>query len=715
MTENTINADVTMGGPNGTLLAGRYRVVKQLGQGGMGSVWLAEDTKLDGFKVAIKMLPSVLVNNKRAYRQLKAEALVSLRLSHPNIATVRSFEEEGGNPFLVVDYIEGQTLDDYICDRGVLSEEDVVRLLTPIAGALDYAHGQRVVHRDVKPANIIIRNDGVPFILDFGIAREMQETMTRVTGRMSSGTLMYMSPEQLKGAAPDPAQDVYGFAAMVYECLSDHPPFFRGQIEYQIETQKPNPLPEGISIGGLVMAGLEKEPEARPRTCLGVLTRDSAGMKIVSAPQMVESAVDVIKTSVERLRVKARAVYERVDAYKSDTCGFMGQLSVIEDNWRIVNAACESGSESSARAWEKRVSQAVSVLERETEWLEVNRPLRDECRDAFTRVMRICDSAIESFGKEFEDDPEFVKGRDFQRKAATAFEVGEFQTAKARYDEMKRCVEKAIENEQKRKLLREAMSRLENGARRSIDLGNGVRMDFVYCKPCIFRMGSVISESDRGKDENCHTVSLTTGFWIGATPVTKAQWRAIMGGLTGVTLRSGNAGFTDADHPMTSLSWIDCQACIRKLESITDIEFSLPTESQWECACRAGTTTAYCFGDTLNGDKANCNGRYPYGGAKAGEYKAATTPVKAYSPNGWGIWDMHGNVCEWCKDWYGAYAASAVDPEGPSSGTEKVLRGGSWFQNAKDCRSAARAKMDPKKRMPLNGFRLVVQRWNDMG
>ena len=123
----TINSDMTMGGANGTLLAGRYRVVRQLGQGGMGSVWLAEDEKLDGFNVAIKMLPSVLVNNKRAYAQVKVEALVSLKLSHPNIATVRAFEEECGSPFLVMDYIDGQTLDDYLAEKGNLSEEETVR------------------------------------------------------------------------------------------------------------------------------------------------------------------------------------------------------------------------------------------------------------------------------------------------------------------------------------------------------------------------------------------------------------------------------------------------------------------------------------------------------------------------------------------------------------------------------------------------------------
>ena len=273
MTDNTINNDMTMGGATGALLAGRYRVVRQLGQGGMGSVWLAEDEKLDGFKVAIKMLPSILVNNKRAYAQVKAEALVSLKLSHPNIATIRAFEEENGNPFLVMDYIAGRTLDDYLAEKGKLSEDETIRLLKPVAAALDYAHTQGVVHRDVKPGNVMIRKDGTPFVLDFGIAREIQETMTRVTGKLSSGTLLYMSPEQLNGDAPKPAQDIYSFAAMAYECLTGRPPFSRGQIEYQIEHDTPEALePQFIKCGLGVMAGLAKSPEARPATCADVLS-----------------------------------------------------------------------------------------------------------------------------------------------------------------------------------------------------------------------------------------------------------------------------------------------------------------------------------------------------------------------------------------------------------------------------------------------------------
>ena len=284
MTYNTINDAQTIAD---MLLAGRYRVVRPLGKGGMGSVWLAEDIQLDNKQFAIKMLPSILVSNKRAYRQLKDEALVAMRLVHPNIVQIRAFEENNGNPFLVMDYIEGQTLDDYLAEKGKLSENEVLSVLRPIAAALDYAHGEGVVHRDVKPANVMIRKDGHPFILDFGVAREIQETMTRVTGKLSSGTLLYMSPEQLMGESPKSAQDVYSFAAMAYECLKGEPPFVHGQIEFQIMNKPPNRLLDGVRMSASIMRGLSKRPENRPDSCVKVLQAVSSVRHIPSARPLV--------------------------------------------------------------------------------------------------------------------------------------------------------------------------------------------------------------------------------------------------------------------------------------------------------------------------------------------------------------------------------------------------------------------------------------------
>ena len=292
MIDNTINDDKTVAcGGKDVTLAGRYHIIRQLGQGGMGAVWLAEDLQLDNRKVAIKMLPTIIVQDKRAYQQLKGEALVSLKLIHPNIVTLRAFEENDGAPFLVMDYIEGRTLNDYLAVKGKLSEEETIKLLKPIAAALDYAHGEKVVHRDIKPSNILIRNDGHPFILDFGIAREIQESMTRMTGGTISGTLLYMAPEQLRGAPPKPAQDVYSFSAMAYECLTGQPPFIRGQIEYQILNERPAPLPGKSRFGASIMAGLAKNPEDRPKSCSAVLgmeylSQRRRGVEIHSASRL---------------------------------------------------------------------------------------------------------------------------------------------------------------------------------------------------------------------------------------------------------------------------------------------------------------------------------------------------------------------------------------------------------------------------------------------
>jgi len=229
------------------------------------------------------------------------------------------------------------------------------------------------------------------------------------------------------------------------------------------------------------------------------------------------------------------------------------------------------------------------------------------------------------------------------------------------------------------------------------------KMEMIYCPPGEFMMGSPVTEEGRDDDEDQHHVRLTKGFWLGRCPVTQGQWQSVMG--------SNPSKFTgDKFLPVDSVSWDDCREFIGKVADEVrlqmDGEARFPTEAEWEYACRAGTTTAYSWGGRLNGDKANCNGNYPYGMKEIGANYKRTTPVGCYGENAWGLYDLHGNVWEWCADCYGEYRWDAVDPMGAVSGSARVLRGGSWCSHAQECRSACRSKGRADRARDRYGFRL---------
>ena len=238
----------------------------------------------------------------------------------------------------------------------------------------------------------------------------------------------------------------------------------------------------------------------------------------------------------------------------------------------------------------------------------------------------------------------------------------------------------------------------KTGDVKTLTLPGGAEMEMIYCPPGEFMMGSPANEEGRYDDETQHRVRLTKGFWLGKYPVTQRQWRSVMG--------SNPSHFKGDDLPVERVSWDDCQEFIKKVNASLGCGARLPTEAEWEYACRAGTTTAYSWGNALNGDRANSDGNYPCGTAKKGPYLKKTTLVGKYGANPWGLCDMHGNVWEWCADWYGDYSGDAVDPTGPASGDGRVLRGGSWGSSARYCRSADRCGDGPGYRYDDNGFRL---------
>ena len=211
-------------------------------------------------------------------------------------------------------------------------------------------------------------------------------------------------------------------------------------------------------------------------------------------------------------------------------------------------------------------------------------------------------------------------------------------------------------------------------------------------------MGSPANEKGRFDNETQHRVRLTKGFWLGKYPVTQRQWKSVLGG--------NPSYFKGYDLPVETVSWDDCQEFIKKVNAALGCGARLPTEAEWEYACRAGTTTAYSWGNALNGDRANCNGNYPCEATRKGPYIKKTTPVDKYGANPWGLCDMHGNVFEWCADWFGDYSGDAIDPTGQAAGGRRVLRGGCWYSHTRYCRSADRYCNFPDLRNYSYGFRL---------
>jgi len=229
----------------------------------------------------------------------------------------------------------------------------------------------------------------------------------------------------------------------------------------------------------------------------------------------------------------------------------------------------------------------------------------------------------------------------------------------------------------------------KNGDTAVLTLPNGEKMDMIWCAPGKFKMGSPITEPGRFEDETRHAVTITKGFWLGKYEVTQRQWEGVM--------RSNHSRFKHPDNPVENVSWHDCEMFLRKVNEVVGCNARLPTEAEWEYACRAGSDAPVAGSGNLpdmawydlNSDN-------------------HTHEVGRNKPNAWGFHDMHGNVLEWCADWfYVPPEGNAVDPKGPPSGAFKILRGGCWFFYERDCRSAYRLKREPNLRNCIFGFRVA--------
>ncbi len=252
---------------------------------------------------------------------------------------------------------------------------------------------------------------------------------------------------------------------------------------------------------------------------------------------------------------------------------------------------------------------------------------------------------------------------------------------------------------------------------------NGVGMRLTLIPPGTFRMGAARAEPGRaGGESPRHAVTISRPFYLGTFPVTQAEYEAVTG-RNPAHFRAGGQGadkvrgMDTSRFPVERVSWADAVSFCERLskrpgEKKAGRVYRLPTEAEWEYACRAGTTSTFHSGDSYTSGQANFDGNYPSDGATKGEFLARTCEVGRYRPNLWGLYDMTGNVWAWCADWYdaGTYTRSSrTDPAGPEAGTRRCRRGGSWYMNATQCRSAYRSSNTPGEAVEYCGMRVVME------
>jgi uncharacterized protein (TIGR02996 family) len=249
---------------------------------------------------------------------------------------------------------------------------------------------------------------------------------------------------------------------------------------------------------------------------------------------------------------------------------------------------------------------------------------------------------------------------------------------------------------------------------------NSIGMKLVLIPAGKFLMGSPQDETDRSKDEQQHEVEITRPFYMGVCTVTQEQYEKVMGNNPSYFASTGGfkdrvQGMDTRRFPVENVSWEDAVEFCKRLAELPQEKkagrlYRLPTEAEWEYACRGGAVSSkpFCFGDSLSSGQANFNDKYPYGGAGKGPYVQRTSEVALYRPNAFGLFDMHGNVWEWCGDWYGPYPRKSVkDPTGPATGKCCVVRGGSWNLSGGACRTASRHRNGPGNSYSDHGFRVV--------
>ncbi|MFO0926473.1 MAG: bifunctional serine/threonine-protein kinase/formylglycine-generating enzyme family protein [Gemmataceae bacterium] len=687
----------------GYRVANEWVLADLLGVGGFGEVWKANPATGQGPPVAVKFcLDADAVRYLRHEARLMDQVMAKAR--GPGVVELHQAYLDNDPPCLAYEFVNGGDVCGLMHDWLRLSVAKRVPLATRVVLKLARILGPLhrldppIVHRDLKPANLlVVRKDGGKFDLkigDFGIgglaAKKALATSTRGVSRgdLLSQTLRgthtphYASPEQVRGEAPDPRDDVHALGVIWFQLLTCD--LQRGVGADFDEDLKELGVPEGTAAAIKRCVASRKErrfADAQELAdCIDRLEQDIPEAEVdpaipLATPVFAPSPSEAITTTASSAVTAPAWPPPDNNARRKG-----GTRNASKPGGRVVPLMVAAGC-----------AAVLFTLVAAAYWLIGSaRPRDGDNQPTTTPVVR----------KPTDDD-----GKAVVRTIAPTIPAGKQAGPPVALQPDKVAVNRPDEPPSGRPgTLPEAAPirpGREAGERTTVSLGDGVEMLFVWCPPGTFLMGSPEDEEGRADDETQHKVTLTQGYWLGTHEVTQKQWREVMG--------DNPSNFKGDDLPVENVTWDDCQSFCTKLAGKTGKRFRLPTEAEWEYACRAGTTTPFHFGQTISTDQANYNGTYTYGRGEKGEYRQKTIPEGSFPANAWGLYDMHGNIWEWCQDWYSSHPSGDIkDPPGPSIGDTRVLRGGSWDDLPRRCRAAFRCRTDPGHRSVDYGCRVVL-------
>lgn len=646
----------------GSRLKDRFHILKPIASGGFGETFLAQDTHNMNNPCVVKRL--LTQSDPRVQKLFDLEAKKLYKLNHEGIPKLIAYFEDGGQFYLVQDFVDGHTLNDEINSTTKWTESQVIDFLLEALEILAYVHSQGSIHRDLKPDNMMRRHaDRKLVMIDFGAVREVRQTPSNMAIGAASfaqtviGTKGYMPAEQAHGE-PQFASDVYAIGCIAIYALTGVSPENFEKDNYEIRWR--HLVRVSNRLGGIIDKMVRYDVRYRYMNAGEVLT-DLKALSINRNKPVPPVSPVISPNSINKTPRVSRPIPVPSTRRKFIIgLAVATPLAIVAWDWwkpkSVVKVSPPSPSNPPVTATPTlRSSQNEPIPPSPTPTSSIQLQ-----KETLNNII-----TVDSSGKE-------INRRSAQVQYFTEDKISLPSGAKA--------IEMAL-----------------------IPAGN-------------FIIGSPSNEKDRLSVESPQTnIKFASPFYISRYVVTQAQWFTVMGrdydqdGFKQIFSALDNK-FKGDNRPIVEVKWNDAKSYCSKLSELTGKTYRLPTESEWEYSCRAKTTTPFYFGETITPDLANYSTYFD----RNGTYREVTTDVGSFPPNEWGLYDMHGNVYEWCEDvWHGSYDQIPKDGSAYLIGSnrgrrvERFLRGGSWFHPKGSCRSASREPYSPTYGYQY-GFRIAA-------